>query len=575
MGQAQQRSSLKPGQPPITDTTRASAGAMSETQRAVRFEKADLAIEVLPARQRIEGISTLDLSVVAPLSAVTLDLDKNLPVSAVSVNGVALSPRAWSNPEGKLRIALPTQAVAGDRLSLRITYGGTPHVAVRAPWDGGIVWSTTASGQPFVATAHQMQGCDLLWPCIDHPQAEPKVADIHITVPAGLSAPANGVLLGVRELGDGRRTFDWRVKNPNTYAINLNVGPYEVIRGNYVSRFGNTIPMEFWHLPGRPERAPMLFAEFAPTLDFFETMIGPYPFGDEKVGVVETPHKGMEHQTINAYGNNYERDAFGFDSLFHHEFAHEWFANQLTNEDADDFWLQEGFGSYMQPLYAEWRGGRMAYLARMFQVRAGLRNCFPVVSDQSRTVEQVYLPATGPAGDVYAKAAWVLHTLRGLIGDEAFFTATRRIVYGRPDPRPGNFVPRFGSTEEFERIAREEAGRDLDWFFKVYLHQAQLPELVSVQRDGRLHLSWKVAGGQAFPMPVEVRIGDRTERLAMTDGSGSTALPAGAHVVIDPDGKVLRRSADIDALQRWQYEMALKGLAPGAERPPAPCIPEG
>ena len=73
-------------------------------------------------------------------------------------------------------------------------------------------------------------------------------------------------------------------------------------------------------------------------------------------------------------------------------------------------------------------------------------------------------------------------------------------------------------------------------------------------------------------MPNEVQIGGRTERLDMADGTGSIALPAGAHVVIGPDGKVLRRSADIDELQRWQYETALTRLAPGAERPPAPCI---
>jgi aminopeptidase N len=562
----------RPGEPPITAQTRASAGAMSETQRAVRFDHLDLAIEVFPERRQIAGIATLDLATLSRLQAVTLDLDRNLPVSAVSVNGRALRKGAWSNPEGRLQIRLPAPVAAGQRLQLRIDYGGTPHVAVRAPWDGGIVWSETPQDKPWVATAHQLQGCDLLWPCIDHPQAEPALADIHITVPAGLSAPANGVLQGIRELPDGRRTFDWRAKNLTTYAINLNVAPYEVMRGSYKSRFGNTIPMEFWHLPGRPERSRMLFAEFAPTLDFFEATIGPYPFGDEKLGVAETPHKGMEHQTMNAYGNEYARDAWGFDSLFQHEFSHEWFANQLTNVDADDFWLHEGYGSYMQPLYAEWRGGQPAYLSRLWQVRSGIRNCFPIVSGRSRTVEQVYLPETGPAGDIYSKGAWMLHTLRGLIGDKAFFAATRRIVYGRPDPRPGNFKPRFGSSEEYQRIVNDETGKDLGWFFDVYLRQAQLPELVSEQGGGRLNLSWKVPGGGGFPLPVEVKIGDRIERVAMAGGKGSIAVPEGAHVVLDPGGKILMRSVDIDALQSWQHEEALRKRQGGEEAPKPPCI---
>lgn len=563
----------KPGEPPITAQTRASAGAMTETQRAVRFDHLDLAIEVFPERRQIAGIATLDLATLSRLQTVSLDLDRNLPVSAVSVNGAALRKGTWSNLDGRLQIRLPAAVQAGRRLKLRIAYGGTPHVAVRAPWDGGIVWSKTGDGKPWVATAHQLQGCDLLWPCIDHPQAEPALADIHITVPAGLSAPANGVLQGIRDLPDGRRTFDWRSKNLNTYAVNLNVGPYEVIRGSYKSRFGNTIPMEFWHLPGRPERSRMLFAEFAPTLDFFEAMIGPYPFGDEKLGVAETPHKGMEHQTMNAYGNEYARDAWGFDSLFQHEFSHEYFANQLTNVDADDFWLHEGYGSYMQPLYAEWRGGTPAYLSRLWQMRSGIRNCHPIISGRPRTVEQVYLPETGPAGDIYSKGAWMLHTLRGLIGDKAFFAATRRIVYGRPDPKPGNFKPRFGSSEEFQRIVNEETGKDFGWFFDVYLRQAQLPELVSVRQPGRLDLSWKVPGGGAFPLPVEVKVDRRIERLAMAGGQGSIAVPVGAHTVIDPGGKILRRSADIDALQNWQHEEALRSRQAGQDTPKPPCIP--
>ena len=107
--------------------------------------------------------------------------------------------------------------------------------------------------------------------------------------------------------------------------------------------------MYYWYLPARRRRRKDLFAEFAPTLDFFESQIGPYPWGDEKLGVVETPHKGMEHQTINAYGNEYAKAPEGFDWLFHHEFAHEYFGNQLTAANWDDYWLHEGYGTYMQP----------------------------------------------------------------------------------------------------------------------------------------------------------------------------------------------------------------------------------
>ncbi|HWH17074.1 MAG TPA: M1 family metallopeptidase [Allosphingosinicella sp.] len=539
----------------------------------MRFDKLDLAIEVLPATYQIRGVATLDFTARERLTSFALDLDRNLPVTAISVNGRALAAGQWSNPEGQLQFSLPQPVGAGDRLSIRIAYGGTPHVAANAPWDAGFVWSKSPSGAPYVATAVQVQGCDLLWPCIDNPLAEPALADIHITVPAGLSAPANGVLQGVRELRDGRRTFDWRIKNPNNYAIALNVGPYAHLEGRYQSRFGNSIPMHFWHLPERGAEAKMLFEEFAPTLDFFEAVIGPYPFGDEKMGVVETPHLGMEHQTINAYGNGYVRDAYGFDWLFQHEFAHEWFANQLTYADADDFWLHEGFGTYMQPLYAEWRGGQMSYLARLHSLRAGIRNCYPIVSGSSRTVEEVYLhEKQGPSGDIYGKAALMLHTLRQLIGDEDFFTSTRRLVYGRPDPKPGNFKPRFGSTSEFVSIVNQETGRDYTWFFDIYLREAQLPDLVAERSGERLQLRWETPNDRPFPMPVEVKVGEKIERLAMANGSGEITIPAGAHFVLDPGGRILRRSRDIDALQNSHYALATKALQPGQKPPEKPCI---
>jgi aminopeptidase N len=128
-------------------------------------------------------------------------------------------------------------------VSARITYGGTPHVAVKAPWDDGMVWSKTPDGRTWFATTAEGYGCDLFWPCLDFPTGEPGVVTLHITVPKGLKAPSNGKLLGVDTRADGRTTWNWRIKHPNTYAIALNVGPYEEISARYNSRFGNTIPL--------------------------------------------------------------------------------------------------------------------------------------------------------------------------------------------------------------------------------------------------------------------------------------------------------------------------------------------
>lgn len=539
------------GTPPLTELTKRSGGERPAEQLALRLESEDLAIEVLPERHRLEGVATLRFTVRAPVRRLLIDLDRNLPVSAVAIDGAPLPPGSWSNPDGRLVIRLPRAVPAGRSVTARIRYGGTPHVAVRAPWDDGVVWSRTPDGQPWFATTAQGSGCDLFRPCLDHPAAEPAVATLAITVPAGLSAPSDGRLLGVDRLPDGRSTWRWRVENPNSYGIALNVGPYAEIAGTYRSRYGNAIPLRYWHLPGKPKGAAALFAEFAPTLDFFESVIGPYPFGSEKVGVVETPHLGMEHQTINAYGNGYAKAVEGFDWLFHHEFAHEWFANQLTAVDWDDFWLHEGFASYMQPLYGRWREGEARYAAMMDKQRQTIRNRAPLISGRSQTANAVYDEAEGgPAGDIYVKGSWVLHTLRNLIGDAAFFDATRRLVYGRPDPRPGNFRPRLASTAEFEAIVAQVTGRDHRWFFDAYVRRAALPELTETRTGDRLMLAWKSGG--PFPMPVEVQVDGRTQMLAMTGGIGTLSVPPGAHVVIDPHARVLKRSRAIEEMQAWQ-----------------------
>ncbi len=552
----------KKGEPAITAQTQRSGGVLTAEQTALQFDSADLAFEVLPETQSLNGIATLTFTARANLTRLPIDLDRNLPVSAIAIDGTPLPSSAWTNPEGRLIVTLPKPIAAGKRVTAKITYAGTPHVAVRAPWDDGMVWSKTPDGRTWFATTAEGYGCDLFWPCLDFPTGEPAVVTLHITVPPGLKAPSNGVLLGVDTLADGRTRWNWRTKHPNTYAIALNVGPYEEISGTYKSRFGNSIPMHYWYLPGEKPQAEKLFAEFAPTLDFFETMIGPYPFGDEKLGVVETPHKGMEHQTINAYGNEYAKAPEGFDWLFHHELAHEWFGNQLTAANWDDYWLHEGFGSYMQPLYGEWREGRARYAAMMQTQRAPIMNLKPITQQRVTTEEEVYELDKGGAGqDIYYKGSWMLHTLRGLIGDAAFFDATRLAVYGRPDPKPGNFKPRFGSTKEFEGFVRQVTGKDYGWFFDVYLRQAALPDLIERRTGNTLTLSWIVPGGGAFPMPVEVQIDGKTQTVPMTGGGGMLTVPATPHIVIDPDAKILRRSTAIEETQAWK--------AAQAKRPPS------
>ena len=544
-------------QPPLTEQTQRSGGQLPAEQQRVDFEQAELHFSVGPSQQSLDAEAILTFGAREATDALLLDLDPHFAISKLSVDGKTLPPGQWSNPDGRLRITLPKPLAKGGKAVVDIRYGGKPHVAKKAPWDGGFVWSHTDDGQPWIATAVEGEGCDLFWPCIDHPQGKPALVDTYVTVPKSLAAPGNGVLVDIKERGD-THTYHWRAKHPTTYAISINVGPFDVLKGDYHSRYGNTIPMQMWYLRGHEAQAKQLFAEFPRMLDFFEQEIGPYPFGDEKMGVVETPHLGMEHQTINAYGNGYPRSEYGFDWLLQHEFSHEWFGNQMTNADWDDMWLHEGFGTYMQPLYGQYLYGDMPYFSMLQNERSMVKNAFPVVAGRSQYEEDVYDSKRGPGNDIYYKGSLMLHTLRQMIGDQAFFESIRRLVYGRPDPKPGNFTPHYATTHDYIEIVNQVSGRNLNWFFDVYLREAALPKLETRQEGNTLTLHWQVPHDKPFPMPLEVQVGDKLLTVPMIGGNASVTAPAGTLVIIDPRSKVLRDLPHFADYQQWKKEQADK-----------------
>src|SRR5690606_12022317 len=239
-----------------------------------------------------------------------------------------------------------------------------------------------------------------------------------VRVPSDLFVATNGSLKGIEDNGDGTRTFDWFLSTPiSAYNVALNIAPYVAIEREYTSVTGETFPVVFYVLPENQERGQAFMDEIIQHLRFYEELLGPYPFRAHKYGVVQTPHLGMEHQTIIAYGAGFNNGAmtggldWGFDALHHHELAHEWWGNLVTNSDWRDMWLHERFGTYMQALYAERIGGPDLYRAYLRRERQMISNRTPVAPRETRTAGEIYF-ASG--SDIYSKGALFLHTLRWL-----------------------------------------------------------------------------------------------------------------------------------------------------------------
>lgn len=503
----------------------------------------DLALEVFPDNKRIKGIATTEFKLLAATQFVELKLDSRFTINEVSSKGEVLK---YERDGGVIRVDLGEQQAKGSMVSVAVAYQGFPHIAKNAPWDGGFVFSKTEQGEPWIATAVQGEGCDLFWPCKDHFADKADSMRIRLTVPQGLSAVTNGVLQEVKPVGGNKQQFDWLLSVPaSDYNIALNIGPYTRIQTDYTSVNGATVPIEFWSLKKNEQKARELIEnDLRQQVTFFEKMLGPYPWGGEKLGFVETPHLGMEHQTVNAYGKKYKRDPNGYDWLLQHELAHEWFGNLMTHEKLNDAWLHEGFGFYMQPSYSLYKFGDAAYKHSMYSAYLGLKNCEPVVLDGQITSDQAF------NSDIYGKGGWTLHTLRWLVGEDVFWQATRELLYGVNNTASLTYpiAPRYRNTNEFIAIINRLTKKDYQWFFNMYLKQAELPELTETYNGDTLTLSWQhpQIAAERFPMPVPISINGIEKIYQMDKGELRITLKEGDHVVIDPNMKVLRYLPIID-----------------------------
>lgn len=526
-----------------------SGGRLSAEQAAYDVTYYSLELRIEPASQSIDGSLSVWAQVVSPTEWLVLDLDPALDVKDVTGNtrqshGTSLG---YEQRGGQLWVQLPKTMGVGEEIALTVDYGGHPRVAPNPPWDGGFTWAQTPDGDPWIATTCQQEGPDIWWPSKDHPSDKPDSMALYITVPRPLVVASNGRLKDTTTNEDGTRTYHWFVSTPiSSYNVALNIAPYRVVADMYTSIAGDTFPVTFWVLPRHVTQAEHLMPEILDHLRFFEDVAGPYPFRADKYGVVETPHLGMEHQTIIAYGAGFDNGAmtggvdWGFDALHHHELSHEWWGNMVTNADWSQMWLHEGFGSYMQPLYLERIRGPSAARAYLATMRRSIANRAAVAPREPMTAKQIY------GHDIYYKGAWILHTLRFLIGEDAFLTLLRRWAY--PDPAMEGIADghqmRFATTDDFLHIAEEVSGSDLDWFFEVYLRQPDLPRLSSSRSGDSLELAWEVPGNMAFPMPIEVLVGSKAHLVEMPGGHGVLFVPPGAKVEIDPRDWVLKEGRD-------------------------------
>jgi len=516
-----------------------SGGKLSPYQACYDVKFYDISIRIEPAEKAIAGSVIMRAGATKDFNKILVDLDTTFQIESIQLitkdkKGIDLK---FIHEGRKVWVDFPTTVKQGEIFSTKIDYAGIPRIPKRPPWDEGMVWSKTKDGKDWVTVTCQGGGADVWWPCKDHPSDRADSVSLHFNVPTDLICIGSGKFKSTVNNNDGTKTWNWYVSTPiNNYCVMFYLGPYKSIDYDYTSITGEKFPFTVWVLPESFEKAKEHAPQFLLHMKVQEELIGPYPFRADKYSVVEAPHLGMEHQTAIGYGYGWKNHPqFAFDWLHHHEFSHEWWANLVACKDWSEFWIAEGLGTYMQPLYLEVVFGRDEYDRYMKSIKR-FSNKQPVAPRGEKSSGEVY------GNDIYYKGAWIVHTLRYYLGDETFFKVLRRWAYPTEEMekiKDGRQC-RFATTDELLDIAEKISGKKLDWFFEVYLRHASLPILNVKNTGNKVELSWETENNLPFPMPVDVSIAGKIIRIEMIDGKSVIDLPEGSDFTVDPKDWVLK-----------------------------------
>jgi aminopeptidase N len=442
----------------------------------------DITVQPDYKAKTIKGSSRITCKIVNAGTRMQIDLQQPMQADSFIWNNQRLPAQRNGNV---YYITFPQALPAGSRQQIDIIFSGKPREAVRAPWDGGWIWSKDKMGRPWMTVACQGLGASVWYPCKDHQSDEPdNGATLSITVPDSLVAVGNGRLQNKKANGNGTTCWTWKVVNPiNNYTIIPYIGKYVTWHEDFPGEKGK-LDCDYWVLD-------------------FEYWFGPYPFYEDGYKLVQSPHLGMEHQSAVAYGNGFQngylgRDLSGtgwgskWDFIIVHESGHEWFANNITTNDIADMWVHEGFTNYSETIYTTCQ----------FGVEAGNEYCIG-----TRQLIQNDIPVIGPygvnqegSGDMYYKGGNLLHTIRQCINNDSAF---RTILRGLNS----TFYHKTVTSAQIEAWISKQSGIDLSKVFDQYLRTTQIPVLEYEVKGQQVRYRFTNCI-KGFTMPLKVTWGN-------------------------------------------------------------------
>jgi aminopeptidase N len=472
-----------------------------------------LDIRVDPEKKFLGGKVVIRFKMLRDDNRIQLDLHSALNVDKILLGATELK---YERDSGAVFVDFPETLRAGRTYSIDFYYSGHPLEQGRF---GGITFKKDSAGRPWINTACEGNGASVWWPNKDQWRDEVKNMRISVAIPNDLVDVSNGKFLGKTDLGDGYTRWDWLVQYPiNNYDVSLNIGHYE----HFSDRLGD-VPLDFYALPEDLAKARKQFAQAKGMLEAFQHYFGEYPFKKDGYKLIEVPYSGMEHQSAVTYGNHFangylERDWTGvgislkFDFIIIHESAHEWFGNSVTAADMSDMWIHEGWATYLEGLYVEYRFGKDDALKYLNAYKSKVRNALPIITQHGINRE--------PPQDQYFKGALFLNTLRSVVDDDKKWWTLLHDYYQ-------HFKYRNIMTEDVVAFFNQKTGMNLTPVFDQYLRHTALPVLeLKFDTPGEVAYRWKTDEA-AFAMPIRVGAKDHWQTVTPTTEWKTLKTPLG------------------------------------------------
>jgi aminopeptidase N len=504
-----------------------SGGKLNPLQAIMDIKHYSIELDVDIAKQSIAGFTEVSLNISQKTDTLLLDLIHLYKVTKIEVNGMN---SLFSQKDDKIYITSNLGFEIGNKI-VKIEYTGIPPVAIRPPWDGGFTWVKDVAGNDWMSINIQGEGGKMYFPCKDHPSDEPNEGvDMKITIPSNLVVAGPGLLISVKTKKN-KSTYHWKTNYTiSNYCILFNIGKYKVAKDTYTTIEGNKVPIEYYVLEADTAQAKKVIELKKRDTQILEKYFGEYPWAKEKIGIAEVPNSGMEHQTMITFDNKFKYKTINgqqySDNLFH-EYAHEWWANKVTNKDWAHMWIQEGIATYAEALAMLELGGEVAYNAIIDGHRRGVKNRKAMVLGDEVTEEEVY-----SGGDIYGKGSFFMHSLRYLIGDEVFFPTLKSLATN-PKYTYDNFV----TTDDVEKLFSTSSEKNLKPFFDFYLRTTDVLD-VNVKEIGFQKYQVKI-NNFFMPLPFDIIANDKINKVIIP--AEGIIINSAFSPQVDPKGFYLKK----------------------------------